>query len=233
MPPTDVDLENEEELQDGEEAPAGGSKIVIWLVILGLAILFLPLYVIATTVKTTNEKLTSDIEHIQATLTAPPPVNPVYETLSAQYLDVQNQSKTLGSIQSTLLAGHINWPTIMAMIGAYDTNQMKVNTVSQIETGLRITGRAQQEIVAMSYADMLRNSGLFDLVAVESITLQSIMITVTPENTTAAPTAITQATLVPNQQITPTPVPTMEIKVTDFIISVTIKKETATDGRST
>jgi len=230
MPPTDVEMDNEEELQEGEKATAGGSKIVIWLVICALAVLFLPLYVISTTVKKTNEKLTTDIENIQATLSAPAPVNPVKQTLSAQYLDMQNQSSALGSIQSTLLAAHINWPTIMATIGAYDTNQMAVNNVSQIASGIRITGRAKEEIIAMAYADMLRASGLFDVVAVESITLQSVIITVTPSNT-AVPAA--ETTVDPNQQMTPTPLPTAEIKVTDFIISVTIKKETATDGRST
>ena len=114
MPPTDIE-DNEAELQEGEgEAPAGGSKIVIWLVICGLAVLFLPLYVISTTVKSTNDKISSQLDDIQATLTAPPPINPVMTTLSAQFLDVQSQSKAMGSIRSTLMASHINWPTLMA-----------------------------------------------------------------------------------------------------------------------
>lgn len=238
MPPTDIeDIEDVSQESEGE-APAGGSKLVIWLVICGLAVLFLPLYVISTTVKSTNLKLTTQLEGIQATLTAPAPVNPLKQTLSAQFLSIQSQSSAMGSIRSTLMASHINWPTIMAIIGAYDTNQMAVNNVDQIATGIRISGRAKQEIVAMAYADMLRASGLFETVSVESINLQSIMITAT-----AMPTAIPSpipatevATSQPAQnktQLTQTPVPTLEIKVTDFIISVTIKKENATDGRST
>jgi hypothetical protein len=232
VPPTEI-KENEVDVQEGEgenEAPSGGSKLVIWLVICGLAVLFLPIYVISTTVKSTNDKLSTELDSIQATLSATPPVDPMQQTLSAQYLDLQRQSKAVGSIRSTLMASHINWPTIMAAIGAYDTDQMAVNTVDQMATGIRISGRAKQEIVAMSYADMLRDTGLFDTVAVESINLQSVMITVTPSST-ALPTAV--ATADPKQKVTATPVPTMEIKVTDFIISVTIKKENATDGRST
>jgi hypothetical protein len=239
VPPTDLE-DDEVELQEGEgegDAPArGGSKIVIWLVICGLAVLFLPLYVISTTVKNTNDKLSTDLDSIQATLSATPPVSSLQQTLSAQFLDMQNQSKAVGSIRSTLMASHINWPTVMATIGAYDTNQMAVNNVDQISTGIRITGRAKQEIVAMAYADMLRASGLFDTVAVESINLQSVIITVTPM-ATASPTpppAITATPAPPNRnQATATPVPTIEIKVTDFIISVTMKKETTADGRST
>lgn len=230
MPPTEIE-ENETELQEGEgEAPAGGSKLVIWLVICGLAVLFLPLYVISTTVKTTNDKLSTDVNNIQATLSSTPPVAPVQQTLSVQLLDTQKQSKAVGSIRSTLMASYINWPTIMAAIGAYDTNQMAVNNVDQIAAGIRISGRAKQEIVAMAYADMLRDSGLFQTVAVESITLQSVLITVTPSST-IMPTAV--ATADPKQRVTATPVPSIEIKVTDFIISVTMKKEIAPDGRST
>lgn len=247
MPP-DIE-ENEDELQDMEdgesEAPSGGSKIVIWLVIGGLAILFLPLYVISTTVKSTNEKLTTQLEDIQVTLSAPPHIEPVQQTLSSQFLDIQQQSKAVGSISSTLVASYINWPKVMAIIGAYDNDQMNVNNVTQISTGIRITGRAKQEIVAMAYADMLRQSGLFDTVAVESIDLQSVIITATsvptstpsPTSTVtpppATPATSVPATATPKVQITPTTNPTMEIKVTEFIISVTVKKENAGDGRST
>ena len=237
MPPTDIE-DDDVELQEGDgETPArSGSKIVIWLVICGLAVLFLPLYIISTTVKNTNDKLSTDLDSIQATLSSTPPISPVQQTLSAQFLDLQNQSKAVGSIRSSLMASHINWPTVMAIIGAYDTNQIAVNNVDQISTGIRITGRAKQEIVAMAYADMLRASGLFETVAVESINLQSVMITVTPMPT-ASPTplpAITATPSSPNKnQATATPVPTIEIKVTDFIISVTMKKENTADGRST
>lgn len=240
MPPTDIE-ENEEELQDeqeeGSEAPAGGSKLVLWLVIAGLGVLFLPLYFISTTVKSTNEKLTAQLKDIQATLTAPVPVDPAKQTLSAEYIIAQNESSALASIKSTLMASHINWPTIMAAIGAYDTNQMTVSNVDQIENGIRISGRAKQEIIAMSYADMLRATGLFDVVAVESITLQSTIITVTPSNTNTPTPQLAEVTADPNQKPQPTatmtPLPTAELKVTDFIISVTIKKVDPTDGPST
>ena len=229
MPPTDIE-DDEEELQEQDsDAPVGNSKIVLWLVMGGLAVLFLPLYVISTTVKSTNTKLTTQVENIQATLSSIPPVAPLQKTLSAQYLDTQTQSQAVGSIRSTLMASYINWPKIMAAIGAYNPNQLTVTNVDQIEAGIRITGRADQEIVAMAYADMLRASSLFQTVNVESINLQTVLITVTPSNT-AIPVA--EATPDANPSVTLTPLPTTEIKVTDFIISVTIKKETATDGRS-
>lgn len=249
MPPDIV--ENEEEIQEVEgevEALSGGSKLVIWLVIGGLAVLFLPLYVISTTVKSTNTKLTTELANIQATLSATPVVDPAQQTLSAQFLDIQQQSKAVGSVSSTLIASHINWPNVMAAIGAYDTSQMTVNNVSQISTGIRISGQAKQEVVAMAYADMLRQSGLFDTVAVESINLQSILVTTTPVPTstpsptpTVTPPPATPETAVPapppqptaKTQMTATPIPTIEVKVTEFIISVTIKKENAGDGRST
>ena len=236
MPP---DIEENEEIIDEveDESPSGGSKIVVWLVIFGLAVLFLPLYIISTTVKSTNEKLSTGLEDVQAVLSATPAVPPAQQTLSAQFLSLQKQSQAAGSVSSTLIASYINWPTIMAAVGAYDPNQMNVNSVTQIVNGIRITGRAQQETIAMAYADMLRASGLFDVVAVESITLQSIMITATPMPTaTPQPSVTPVPTTAPSgrtQQSALTPMPTIELKVTDFIISVTIKKASAANGRST
>ena len=119
----------------------------------------------------------------------------------------------------------------MASISAFDPNQMTVSSVVQIESGVRITGRAQQEIIAMAYADMLRASNLFDMVAVESITLQSVFITPTPMPT-VTPNSAAGPTPTPNNAANLTPEPTIELKLTDFIISVTIKKVNAGNGRS-
>lgn len=231
MLPTDNTIDNEDELQEGEAPARGSGKLVLWLIICGLGVLFLPLYIISTTVKTTNEELTTELTNIEATLSATPPVPPELQTLSADFSNTQMQSQTVGSINSTLKDSYINWPTVMAALGAYDLGQMSLTSITQIDKGMRITGRATREIVAMSYADMLRSSGLFDNVAVESITLQSIYITATPTPTTTAPTV--EATVDNRSRATVVPVPTIEVKMTDFIISVTMKKATVNDGRST
>ena len=229
MLPTD-NIDNEEELQEGEAPPRGSSKLVLWLIICGLGVLFLPMYVISTTVKTTNEELTTELTNIEATLSATPPIDPKIQTLSAEFSDTQKQDQAVGSINSTLNNTYVNWPTVMAALGAYDLGQMSVTSVSQIEMGMRITGRATREIVAMTYADMLRETGLFDNVAVESITLQSVFVTATPEPTTTVPTG--EATVDTGAPATIVPIPTIEIKMTDFIISVTVKKAIVNDGRT-
>lgn len=231
MLPTDNTIDNEDGLQEGEAPARGSGKLVLWLIICGLGVLFLPLYVISTTVKTTNEELTTELTNIEATLTATPPVPAELQTLSADFANTQLQNQTVGSINSTLQDSYINWPTVMAALGAYDLGQMSLTSITQIDNGMRLTGRATREIVAMSYADMLRASGLFDNVAVESITLQSVFITATPTPTTTAPTV--EATVDNRSRATAVPIPTIEVKMTDFIISVTMKKATVNDGRST
>lgn len=228
MLPTD-NIDNEDEVQEGEAPPRSSNKLVLWLIICGLGVLFLPLYIISTTVKTTNEELTTELTNIEATLSATPPVDPKLQTLSAEFSDTQKQSQAVGSINSTLNNTYVNWPTVMAALGAYDLSQMSVTSVAQIDMGMRINGRATREIVAMAYADMLRETGLFETVAVESITLQSMFITATPAPTSSAPTS--EATVV--TQPTIAPLATIEVKMTDFVISVTMKKAIANDGRST
>jgi len=233
--PTDNTIDNEDQPQEGEAPARGSSKLVLWLIICGLGVLFLPLYIISTTVKTTNEELTTELADIEATLSATPPVPAELQTLSAEFANTQLQSQTVGSINSTLQDSYINWPTVMAALGAYDLGQMSLTSITQIDNGMRLTGRATREIVAMAYADMLRSSGLFDNVAVESITLQSIFVTATPAPTTVAPTLDPTLQTTADSRVQPTValIPTIELKMTDFIISVTMKKATVNDGRST
>lgn len=226
LPPGEID--QDDALQEGDEAPPPrSSKLVLWLIICGLGVLFLPLYVISTTVKTSAEELALDVENISVTLSAPPPVNPTEVTLQAAFASVQSQSKAVDSINGALKDSYVNWPMVMAALGAYDTSQMSLNSVTQTDHVLRVTGRANRELVAMAYADMLRASGLFDDVAVESITLQSIFITATPSPTVEA---TLEATIEPNPRATLAPVATVEVKMTDFVISMTMKKAIVNDG---
>ncbi|MBL8116399.1 MAG: PilN domain-containing protein [Anaerolineae bacterium] len=218
----DVD---ELELEEGEEGSSGGSKIVLWLIIAGLLVLFFPLYVVSTTIQSSTETLTSELSSIEMTLSATVPVNPTQKALEGQFASVQQQNQAASSLQSTLVAAHINWPRVMAAIGAFDINQMYLMEVTQTEMNIRISGRAQQEGFVMAYAELLRQSNLFEAVSVDSISMQDVM-----------PTATLPATALP-PEATPNGTPVIEataapIRMAEFVISVTVKKE-AGDGRST
>ena len=90
MLPTDNAIDNEDQPQEGEAPARGSSKLVLWLIICGLGVLFLPLYIISTTVKTTNEELTTELADIEATLSATPPVPAELQTLSAEFTRSQH-----------------------------------------------------------------------------------------------------------------------------------------------
>jgi hypothetical protein len=217
--PPDTGAEEIEDLEEGGDKPSGSSRLVIYLVMGSLLILFVPLYFSATTIRTINVQVKASLEALQATLSSTPPVDPRLESLSSTLSVVQVQSNALQSISSTLEAIHISWPQIMAVISSFNPGQMSVDAVSQSDKTITISGTANEETVVMAYAEMLRQSGFFDPVAVEAISLR-ILPTLTP-----AP----EPTLAPDMP-TPTPATLSPSKVADFTISVVVKKGESQDG---
>ncbi len=206
---------------DTEEEDASsersGSRLTIWLVILGLGLLFLPLYLIANTIRESSVSLQADLDSVQATLAYTPPPNPSAEALVSTLGAVQRQNALLNSLQSTLVALHIDWPAVMAVIGNYDAAHMTLTAVTQTTTGVTIAGQADTQGIIANYADMLRQSGLFEQVSIGSITVQNIP-TATPTKT---PTPL------PDSTTTPEPVVTQAVQSVDiFQITATIKSQT-------
>jgi len=197
------------ELDEGDDSPAsGGSRMVYWLIILGLGLLFLPLYLIATTIKDSSAELQTELDGLQATLAFTPPANPSEEALTSTLVFVRLEMAALESLQGTLVGMHINWPSVMAVIAAYEPVHMVINAVTQTGIAITIGGQADDPSVVSTYAEMLRTSGLFEEVAVGLINIE-ILPTPTPTpptdaaaEATAEPTTIFEPQSVANFEIT-------------------------------
>jgi Tfp pilus assembly protein PilN len=211
-------LPNDPSQPEDEAVPEkGGSRLTIWLVILGLCLLFLPLYLIGQTIQESTTTQQSELDSIQATLSYTPPPDPSAEALTGTLVQIQRENGMLESLQSTLVAIHIDWPSVMAVIGSYDPTQMSLTAVTQTATGISITGQADSQSIIASYSDMLRQSGLFAQVSIGSITIQAVP--------TATPTQV--PTAVPGSEVTPEAAVTQVAQSTAvFQITATIKLQT-------
>lgn len=219
MLPPNTGADEVEDNEESGEKPNGSSRLVLYLVMGSLLILFVPLYFSATTIRTINVQMKASLEALQVTLSSTPPVDPKLGSLSSTLSAIQVQANALQSIGSTLEALHVNWPKIMAVVSSYNPDQMSVDAVAQSDKTITISGTANEETVVMAYAEMLRASGMFDPVAVEAISLRAIP-TWTPA---PAPTAE------PGMP-TPTPIVSLPSKVADFTISIVVKKVEVSDG---
>ena len=166
-----------------EEEPPSRSGLIMWLIALGVAALFLPIYLVSQSISEALIPLQAEAEALQATLTAPPQVPEEEERLTAQLLNMRSQLNDLREAPATIAAGHTDWPAIMGALLQYDANSIRLNSFSHEGAPLILVGNAVAESAVIEYANALEDTGLFTRVSVQSIVLNP------PPTATPAPTA--------------------------------------------
>lgn len=159
----------EEELEEPE--PRSRSSLVIWLVALGIAALFVPLYLVSVAVEESIVPLQERFDALQETLTAPPRVPPEEVALTDRLLDLRSQLSALSDVPATLIAGHTDWPRIMAAVHSYDANRIRLTGFVHENTRLTLQGNAVEESAVLEFSDVLQDTGLFARVSVQTISL--------------------------------------------------------------
>lgn len=177
----------EEEVEELEPAPRSG--LIIWLLTLGIAALFLPIYLISQSIDQAITPLATQAFDLQATLTAPPLVPQEEETLTSELLNLRGQLALLEEAPATIVAGHINWPAIMGSLLTYDANSIRLTGFNQEAVPLTLVGNAVSESAVIEYSTQLDQTGLFTRVFIQSIVLNPPP-SPTPPNP-AEPTPIT------------------------------------------
>ena len=194
--------------------------IILWLVALGLLLLFVPLYLVATAVRADTQRLESELSQLQMAEMGDPGGDPTINALQTRVAEAQTEADSLAAIQSSTGAQHVNWPAVVDAIKT-DAHQITLLGVEQADNRLTISGEAADDTAVIAYAQELEASGQFARIVVQSITLlptpqpvitptlsPSPTATTAPSPTTVAATAtsagpVTNPTAVPT--ITPTP----------------------------
>jgi Tfp pilus assembly protein PilN len=172
--------------------PIISPRVILWMVIASLVGLFLPVYLVLGTIRDQNLSSQNELTQIQETLERDLPLDPTSQVWQESLDQARDQVATIQPIQSTLIAGHTNWPMTMTTIGSYDQSQLTLESITQTDNRLVLTGRAGDELAATTYSHQLEQSGLFSRVIVQSITLNHVptptpMPTVQASNSTPVP----------------------------------------------
>jgi Tfp pilus assembly protein PilN len=200
---SDIDELDENEEEDSESS-GGSSRLVLWLIIAGLGILFVPLYLLSATLKDSKAPMETELADIQATLTITPPPNPTEQALRDTLLQLRGQAGELETLYDDLSANHIDWPAAMAVIANFDPAQMSLTGLLQAERRVTLNGRANDETIVMAYADMLRDSARFGEVKVQAI----------------AQVALPTPTPLPTEVAGTLPTPAQPVNIAEFTITV-------------
>ena len=177
---------------------------MLWLVVLGLVLFFIPLALISSGARDDADRLQANLGAIQASLTFVPTPPPEIRALMGTLSQVDAQATQVQAVYPTLKAARSGWPALAAAIGNYDPNQLTLTSVTQTDNRVTLSGGASSDAAVVAYSDALQQSGLFSRVIV-----QSLKVIATPAIT------LTAAALMPTATITPTLTPTATVSPAD------------------
>ncbi|MCA9901953.1 MAG: PilN domain-containing protein, partial [Anaerolineales bacterium] len=216
------DLDELDTLEEPESSRQFG-PMTLWLGVLGLAILFIPLYLMANTLEGEVARMGSEIVPLQTALASTPGPPAQAQELIVTLTAVHQQTDQMDAILPTLAAENVDWNAAMNAINDVDGTGLALTSLEQNGNQLVIRGRAQNDGFVTDYARQLENSGQFSQVVIQSIAqLTEPFQSPTPTPllpTTTATTAATStraATAVPTQiPATTGPTATPTPKLTD------------------
>ncbi|MBZ0301535.1 MAG: hypothetical protein K8J31_17445 [Anaerolineae bacterium] len=199
-----------EPVEEQEQESSGSSRLLLWLIAFSLGILFLPLYLISTTIQENTLPLADELATLETQVAATAAPNPTEEALRMELLALNQQVNVLETVRDDLETNHIAWPAVMAVIADYDQGILRVSELMQVDTHVTVKGEANNEGAITSYADHLRESPYVENVAVQSLNLR-ILPTATPPP--------------PADSETPTEVPAASTpnRVVDFTILIMLR----------
>ncbi|MCA9917940.1 MAG: PilN domain-containing protein [Anaerolineales bacterium] len=154
---------------EAPEAPRQFGPITLWLGVLGLAILFVPLYLFSNTLGSEVVRLETELVPLQTALASTPGPLPQAQELIVTLTAVHNQTDQMNAILPTLEAENVDWNAAMAAISDVDDSGLALTGIEQTGNQLVIRGRAQNDGFVTDYARQLENSGQFAQVVIQSI----------------------------------------------------------------
>lgn len=166
----DFDIDEPQEEEEVEQSGPGTlRRLLPWLFILGLLMLFPPLYLLSAAIESALPEMETELDSIENQLLATPVPDAGEEELRDAVFSLRTLNANLETLRTNLTNQGVNWPAVMAVVANYDRSRMALTDLVQIETRLVLEGNADEEIVITAYAEMLRENPLFALVTIQSI----------------------------------------------------------------
>lgn len=170
------DMDFEQEQPQEVEASSGGfniGRLLLWLMVFSLGALFLPLLLINTAIEQQAAPLAEELDALSTILASTPAPPDEEVTLQATLDALRVQVNSLAPLSDSLTSSHVNWPAVMNAILGYDPQQITLTGMEQNNDRLVVFGQGTDESQVMAYAQMLRDSGQFYDIVVQSISLQA------------------------------------------------------------
>ena len=180
---------------------AGGPSIrtaILCLVAIGVACLFLPLYLTSAGLREEVAYLEGERRALGATLAAASTPLPEAIALRQTLTQIEASINQIEQLKPTLQSSYVDWPAVVSAIADHDPSQIVIQGVTLKGREITLKGRASDAAAVARFAGSLEATGLFGRVTVQSLkTVATPFATPTgastpsptPETPTATPTA--------------------------------------------
>lgn len=161
--------------QDEQEAPPPSkrpaSALALWLLGLTMLFLFGVNFLMYSTIKEGRAPLEQQLADIKATLEATAAPDAAVEAARSQVMEVLNVNSQLASIYDSLTSHYIDWPALIRVLSDFDISQMHIDRLVQQDKLITIMGEGIDELQVMTYANVLRDSGFFTRVTIQTLNI--------------------------------------------------------------
>lgn len=175
-----------EDTTDEQPRRSRVGRLILWLVVLSLGVLFLPLYLLGASIEEENARLRNDIATQQARLDQGPPASRDEQSLQATLSAALAHLSAIQPASRSLVSDRVDWPGVAASLSNYHDDYMVVLGLTQTGRMLTLQGRAWNEQTVLDYARRLEESGYFSTVTVQSLS-GNVVATPTPARGTPTP----------------------------------------------
>ncbi|MBK8020060.1 MAG: PilN domain-containing protein [Chloroflexi bacterium] len=170
----DLNIETLDELE-APRRPRSNSRLALWLCVLALGVLIVPLTQVESILQEAAVTLAAESDALSLTMTAPAPVPVEEQSETDRLIELRGQVAVVDGMSATLMAGHLDWPAIMASVHTYDSDRIRLTSFQRDGSRLVLDGEALQESDVLTYIDALQSTGYFDQVNIQSITVNPIL----------------------------------------------------------
>jgi len=118
-------------LDSGQPRGLSRGTIIPWLIVIGVAFPFLPLYLTSTGMRSETARLEAESVSVQAALSQAEIPRPDVLNLMNTLTQIEQSISEFEAMGSSLAASHADWPAIMAAIGNHDPAQLALISLSQ------------------------------------------------------------------------------------------------------
>ena len=162
-----IDVDSQEYKQEQRRITSLRTQAVLWLIVLALAVTFIPLMLINSWVRKDVQRLETELWSLQSAIGQVTGPSEEAIKLSGEMARV---NQLISTMQTVTVPSGLQWPLVVDAIARYDPAAIEISSLTQMSGKIQIDGRAASNDAVVRYQQTLLAARIFGDVVVISMT---------------------------------------------------------------